>query len=168
MSRRDSACGLWHSIQHSEEIAVLVREQDVPIAQRPHACAPKLRAVEHASIPGQQNPRRGEGRRKLARVVHAHAVESHRPGIRRDHRLEVDVSVRDVDGQDGIVVPQVPRVDAKGLERRQMNRHRVSREGIDRQQVELLRLLVDELSFQDQPRVALDDVRLSRPNPRRT
>ena len=61
--------------------------------------APKLGWSSTSLIPGQQNPRRGEGRRRLAQAVHAHAVESHRLRIRRDHRLQIDVSVRDVDGE---------------------------------------------------------------------
>ena len=71
------------------------------------------------------------------------------------HRHQVDVTIRDVHGEDAVGL-QMLEVQLEGLVGQQVRRDRVAGERIDGQQVELLW----RLSFQCQPGVAEQDVEI--------
>ena len=93
----------------------------------------------------------------LSDGIFQHASPAAMRGNVGDYRLEIEITVGDVEKDDAVALDR-PAVDGERFAREKMYRHRVGRKGIDRQQVDR----VVRPAGQAQPRVAEHDPDLRR------
>ena len=107
------------------------------------------KSCKHATI-GKQNP---SGQEDLVLVVirvgYEDGVFSKVLRGGSHDGLQIQMAIGDVHGQN-TVRPQVTKIKLKSLNRKEMNRNRVAREGVYGQQIKLLR----RLTLQDEARVS--------------